>query len=403
MHFSIVSYTFPPSRQIGGRRWAKFSQHLRRLGHDVTVICANDPIDKSYYDKEFSGIEVKVLPKCYPEWLTGNTNTFIEKLLYFVYTKFLSLLTSQNLFDRGYAWKKPMLKQLEIIHERKPIDVLIVTGAPFSLLYYGAVFKKRHNDVWYVADWRDPWTWGSYYGIPKLSPKKKEFQVFSERAAVEACDMMVCPTQNMLDVLSSLYPACSKKAYLLPHAYEPDRFPSVPENINKEGFIYGGTLYNGIESYIKKLAAIVKENPNSGFKWDIYTGTPYPLLDTLFDRTIVHKHGLVPEEELFKKICVASAYLAIFPETDKDLVSTKFFEIIYAGTPILYIGEEGEVSRFVRENKVGVHILPENMELELPKYLNGEVPFEKGYFDVSQYSFSRVTEKFVRDLVNYRN
>ena len=84
MHCTIVSYTFPPSTEIGGRRWAKFSKYLVKSGHEVTVICANNGINQEFYEKEFSGIEVKVLPKCYPEWLSGFTKSLREKLLYMI-------------------------------------------------------------------------------------------------------------------------------------------------------------------------------------------------------------------------------------------------------------------------------------------------------------------------------
>ncbi len=399
MHFTIVSYTFPPSKEIGGRRWAKFSQQLTKKGHEVTVVCAdNSAGDNHWYDKEFSGIDVCVLPKCYPKWLTGITKNLKEKLLYFFYTKIYSHFTKQNFFDRGYAWKKIMLKALEEIHHKKTIDVLVVTGAPFSLLYYGAEFKKRYNEIQYIADLRDPWTWGSYYGIPNLSSLKKKFQELSEYETLKVCDMVCCPTQNMVDVLKEKYNAFSSKLYLLPHAYDPDKFPKTVNENKRKGFIYGGTLYNGIEDYIISLSKIVKANPNAGFKWEIYTGTYYPLINSNFEKEIINVNSFIPEAQLFQRISQSAAYLVFFPITDKDLVSTKFFEIIYTGTPILYIGEEGEVSKFIRENKVGVHILPQNMEVELPKYLSGNVPFEYGYFDVTQYSFSTVTDNFLRVL-----
>ncbi len=402
MHFTIVSYTFPPSNDIGGRRWAKFSQHLSKKGHDVTIICADDEINSTFYEKEFPGITIKVLPKRYPEWLSGVTKSLTEKLLYTFYTRILSHLTKQNLFDKGYAWKKTMLDALENLHHTRPIDVLVVTGAPFSLLYCGSLFKKRHQKISYVGDLRDPWTWGSYYGIPTLSKLKKKYQELSEYEAIAACDMVCYPTEHMGDVLKKKYVAFSSKFYLLPHAYDPDKFPDIIKEENRQGFIYGGTLYNGIEEYIKDLAEIVIANPDSGFKWDIYTSTNYPLIDSNFANGSIQKHPFVPEGELFQKITKSAAYLAFFPVTDKDLISTKFFEIIYTQTPIVYIGEEGDVGRFISENRIGVHILPENMKRDLPQYLNGKVPFENGYFDVMQYTFSSVTEHFLIALENLK-
>lgn len=398
MHFTIVSYTFPPSKEIGGRRWAKFSQQLARKGHKVTVVCAENGGAECFYQKEFPGISLKVLPKCYPQWLNGFTNSILEKFLYFFYIKIFSRLTKQNFFDKGFAWRNPMLKALEDIHVNNTIDVLIVTGAPFSLLYYGSEFKKKNKGILFVADLRDPWTWGSYYGIPNLSPRKMKFQELSEYTTVEICDMLCYPTQYMGDFLKMKYSSYAEKFYLLPHAYDPDKFSSQGENGKRKGFIYGGTLYDGIENYLKEFSEIVKENKLVDFEWNIYTGSKQPLIDSEFANGKVKIHPLIPEEQLFDKIKKSAAYLVFFPTTDKDLVSTKFFEIVYSETPILYIGEEGEVAKFIRENRLGIHILPENMKTELPKYLNGYVPFQPGYFDVSQYSFSSVTDAFLKAI-----
>ncbi|MBS1938710.1 MAG: hypothetical protein JSS84_12965 [Bacteroidetes bacterium] len=398
MHITIVSYTFPPSNGIGGRRWAKFSQELSKLGHEVTVVCANKSVPKNWYEKDYGGIDFKLLPKFYPGWLRGYTKSILEKICYLVTIKVISHLTKENIFDGGIGWRKPMLNVLEGIHKQKMIDVLIVTGAPFSLLYYGAEFKRRHKEVFYVTDFRDPWTWGSYYGIPALSNCKRKHQETSENEAMLFSNLVCVPTDHMGDFLKGKYPDCKSKLYVLSHAYNPEKFPPVSTEVKREGFIYGGTLYAGIEEYMEKLLKVVRLNPKSGFKWDIYTGANSPLLESDIEQTGIKKHTFIPEEQLFQKIGNSAAYLAIYPPADKDLVSTKFFEIIHSKTPILYIGEEGEVGKFIRKSRAGIHILPENIERDLPQYLNGKVPFEEGFFDVSQYTFSSVTEKFVSEI-----
>lgn len=403
MHITIVSYTFPPSKAIGGRRWAKFSQYLRALGYKVSVVCANDSIDNGFYEKEFPGIDVFLLPKRYPDWLTGITNSSLEKILYFVYTRLFSLLTKQNYFDKGYAWKNVMLDKLEKIHQNKPINTLVITGAPFSLLSYGAEFKKLHNKVRYVVDFRDPWTWGTYYGFKHLTVRQLKFQNESEFNSVKFADMICYPTESIGNHLAKKYPNFSGKLYYLPHAYEPQKFPELEAEGRREGFVYGGTLYNGVEKYLIKLEEILKRHPNSSFKWDVYSSTFYPLLEKEFANGKVTKHGFIKEDELFRKISTASAYLVFFPETDIDIISTKFFEIIYTNTPILYIGEEGDVGKFIRNNRLGVHILPKNMEKELPQYLDGKVPFQPGYFDIRQYTFDKVTDNFVKAIESLKS
>lgn len=399
MHFAIVSYTFPPSKEIGGRRWAKFSQHLSQQGHEVTVICSNKSTDLSWYKKEYPEIDFRLLPKRYPKWLSGYTKSFSEKLRYFFATRIGTHFIKHNIFDTAFAWKRQMLRALEDIHRSKKIDVLVATGAPFSVLYFASEFKKKYNEILYVSDLRDPWTLGNYYGLPDLPLYKKNYQKHMEFKTMEFSDLICYSSQSIGDFLKNQYPVFTDKMLLLPHAYDPDKFPKNMNEGKREGFIYGGSLYPGIEGYLNEIISVLKSNPESGFKWKIYTGTPYPLLDdALFTSQSIVKHHFVPEEQLFKEIMSSSAYLVLFPPSDKDIISTKFFEIIYANTPILYIGEDGELGKFISENRVGVHILPENIKSELPKYLNGDVPFEHGYFDVTQYSFSSVTESFLKVL-----
>lgn len=400
MHFTIVSYSFPPSNEIGGRRWGKFSRYLSDMGHELTIVCSGNLVDSDWYLKEYPGADVRILPKRYPDWLNGHTKSLIEKIYYFILVRVLSPFTKRNLFDRGFAWRKQMLNVLEKIHNKKTIDVLVVTGAPFSLLQFGVEFKKRHKEIFYVTDFRDPWTWvRGYYGIDSMSSRKKQYQENSEYNVIQFSDMICCPTENMCDFLKKKYPTFSSKLYLLPHAYDPNKFPENNLSENREGFIYGGTLYQGIEEYIKKISDVLNANLEFPFKWTIYTNTPYPLLDdTDLKYKNIHKLPFIPEEQLFMEIKKSAAYLVVFPETDKDLISTKFFEIIYSETPILYIGEEGEVAKFIKKWNVGVHIHPKEIETELPKYLKNTVPFKKGYFDVSQYSFQKVTESFIKEI-----
>lgn len=398
MHFVIVSYTFPPSKEIGGRRWAKFSKELRNAGLQVSVICSKENDYKESDLKEYAGITINHLPKYYPVWLEGHAKTLFEKIAYKLCVSVLSKFIKNNIFDRGVAWKKPLIATLNKINKSKPIDVLIVSGAPFSLLYYASKFKLENKNVVYIADIRDPWTWGNLFGIPNMSAQKKQFQEYMELTAIKTCDMFVYPTKNMGDFLLQKYKDYTDKFYLLPHAYEPDKFKNIVKTNPKKGFIYGGTLYSAIDDYIKDLEVIVNQNLDTTFNWEIYTSTEYPLISSGFANGRIKVYGLIPETELFQKIANAKAYLAFFPPSDKDLISTKFFEIVYIGTPIIYVGEEGEVARFIRENKLGVHILPKNLMDELPKYIDGEIPVENNSFDVTKYSFTNVTKEFLKIL-----
>lgn len=398
MHFTVVSYTFPPSTKIGGRRWAKFSLEIKKAGHEVTVVTANDEPDYDFAKREYKNIIFKFLPRLYPTWLTGITVSYLEKFLYAIAIKVWQPINKKSIFDSGCFWRKSMLHALEQIHKEKEIDILIVTGAPFSLLRYGAEFRKKHPSVYYIVDFRDPWTWGDYYGFQIMKARQIDFQEESEYLSVSSGDLVCYPTENMGNFLKKKYPAFLEKFCLLPHAFDPEKYTGIKKDVPRSGFIYGGTLYDGIEPYLQSMAAVLNANPSFDFRWDIYTGSRFPIINEIFQADKVKMHPFLTESELFQKITNSKAYLAFFPESDKDQVSTKFFEIINTRTPIIYIGEAGELGDFITNNHLGVHILPNAIRTEIPKYINGEIPFKPDYFDVSQFSFPAVTSEFLKVL-----
>jgi len=398
MHIAIVSYTFPPSPGIGGRRWAKFSQELAFLGHDVSVLCAESDAPKGWYSQAYPNVNVSALPRRYPYWLSGQTRHFGEKLAYNLAVRIARYLLKGNIFDKGVFWRRMMMDALERLHGEKPLDVLVVTGAPFSTLAWGAEFKRKYPNVFYVADLRDPWSWGQGYGIADMNLKHKVYQEVQEKSVLESCDLVCFPSPAMGDILALKYPECIAKMYLLPHAYDPRKYLQNPPKVKANKFIYGGTLYNGIESWFRKLSEILSKNSLPDFQWEIFSGTDYPLVQELFPDGAVHVRKPVSEEALFGLIQQARAYMILFPEIYKDYISTKFYEVVYAGTPIVYIGYPGAVSQFIVDNHLGVHILPEEMDTHLPACLSADIPFESGLFPIDKFSFPEVTKEFLNEL-----
>mgnify|MGYP000105882488 FL=1 len=76
----VISYTFPPSKKVGGRRWSKFSKYLIKSDVDIRVLTSTDNIsEEPIYDFEN-------LTDCvdfnYPKYLGINPSNMLEKVLY---------------------------------------------------------------------------------------------------------------------------------------------------------------------------------------------------------------------------------------------------------------------------------------------------------------------------------
>jgi glycosyltransferase involved in cell wall biosynthesis len=408
LNIQIVSYTFPPDEGIGGRRWSKMAHYLAEAGHDVSVVCADYGGDTNFFNIRFPGIQVKQLPQCYPSWLSGRSSTLLGKMCYAFTTRILARFGKRNWFDKGLFWKRLLLSHLESVNKEKPIDVLVVSGAPFSTLYYGALFKKAHPGLTYVADFRDPWTWGLGYGMSIITPNQKAEQVRMELEVVQSADMLVCPAEIMVKHLKTVYPQHADKVQLLPHAFDERDFNQV-HKISERGdgrIVYGGTLYDGLHPFFEELSAVLVKHPALVFDWHIFSGSSktYPLSGSVSSVQMVHYHRSVPPTELFCQMAGASWYLVFFPEQYKDFLSTKFYEIFYLGIPVIYVGYDGAVSRFITDHGLGVHILPGEMELKLPALLTEgfKKPVDAKPYDLHRFSFTSVTEVFLKNLEKYK-
>ena len=73
-HVLLISYSYPPYPGIGGRRWAKFSKYLSRLGFVIHVIdnislLGSVSLDNIYIIHDQSSFIVRLSLFGYGGWL----------------------------------------------------------------------------------------------------------------------------------------------------------------------------------------------------------------------------------------------------------------------------------------------------------------------------------------------
>jgi hypothetical protein len=252
----IISYTFPPYDGIGGRRWAKFSKYLNYLDYELSIIAAKQEKIKKY-DKDFDIINyadnIKYIKSNYPEIISKIPKILIEKIWYNISLIALKILCKGNYYDKAVFLKRKILDELEEGY-KKGFKNIIISGAPFNLLYYGALFKKKHSDINLIIDFRDGWTWDGRYGIDLISNKRKEHELKKELFTLSSADIILHCSNYHKDITMELYPFTKNKTYLISHAYDKEELPELKNNTVKEDFfVYGGTLYDWLEPVFESL------------------------------------------------------------------------------------------------------------------------------------------------------
>ena len=153
----VISYSFNSLKNIGGRRWAKFSKYLSKKNVDLRVITSSSRVE-SECDKDLIKIKDKIdfVNFKYPKYLGIKPSNFIEKILYRLNLIYSKLSTNKNYYDKSIHGRINLLKKVEFYINMGYNNVL-VTIAPFHLATYVSEIINKYPKVNFIVDFRDPW------------------------------------------------------------------------------------------------------------------------------------------------------------------------------------------------------------------------------------------------------
>lgn len=393
----IISFVFPPYPGIGGRRWAKFAKYLSREGFSVHVITAQNPFNETSLfmdDVKDPSIRTYPLPLSYPLSLIKPVKSLKDKVIYRLDLLKLKLQTKGNYYDRGVLWKAGLITAASKIIKENGIKNIIVTGAPFSLLHHSIDLKKLFPGISLFGDLRDPWTWGSGYGMKLISERRRKHEKEMEMDVVKNFDMIFIPSSEMKLHLTTSYPEFQQKFDILPHAFDGDEIrTSAPKISGSFNMILYGTLYDKSEGVFSSMAQLLKMNPDINL--DIYSHDQR-YTEHFENAGILHKqisyYKPVPPATLFAGFDKYNAVLIIQPYFAKDHITTKIYEIVYSRKPLILVAAKGKLADFITTNHLGVHILPENIVSELPSVRSNLLNFNSS-FDIDRFSFKSLTRE----------
>lgn len=402
MKILLLTYYFPPDPNISGRRWAKLAKYLNQEGHTIKVLASQpNKGENSPWDNDINILDIEYFKRSYPRILDENPKNILEKVKYKLAVKKLSKKIKGTIYDRAALIQDAVIKNVKNELSKKEYDVLIVNGPPHRMMYYATLIKRDFPNLFLVSDFRDPWTWWYNYGYPYLNEENKLFEEAMEREVVLNSNLILAPDENMLLHLRNKYG--NFNSLHLPHGYDAADFPSKKWSPIGEGeklkLVYFGNLYDDQQHIFKSIADSISSNKNVYL--DIYsTTTNYKEnFDTFNLENRVQYLSTLKSADLFSKLLQYDALLMPIPEKFKDIFSSKFYEIIFSGIPIIYIGDEGEVSKFIQSNKLGICITEDYTKL-LNDIFKGKIEiYIESNFNISSYSFAEQAKTLV-DRIN---
>jgi len=398
-HLLLISYVFPPYPGIGGRRWAKLAKYLSRKGWHVHVICAKNPFPENSLwteDVQSGRITVHELPAHYPYVLLKQKLSFFDKLEYRRQLRRLRSRHRGTIYDRALDWEQALREKALDLIRKYAIRNVIATGAPFRVMHYTVKLKRILPELNVIVDFRDPWTSGKSYGIPELGAADMQHELDLERETVLGADTVLAPSE---DIIEDLRARCGGPARFetLPHTFDKEDFheeaPADPQLEHKLSFAFVGTVYKGADPMLRDLALVLqqlkKEKPGfyKTLRFDFYTSDHKH--EALFEGLSDSVRFLPPRAPaaLFATLRQYTYGLVLFTPQYKDFISTKFYELFHLRLPLLFVGPEGRVSRFLVERGAGLVLAPEEVRGKLPALL-AEAESKKFAFDVDVEPFT---------------
>ncbi len=338
----IISYIFPPTPGIGGRRWAKFAKYLHRKGYDVKVITAKIPYNNKsnwYTDVKELTEENRILYiKSGRLKYMSSPKTFFDKIMYRVSLFYLKLRLDGQYYDSSILWEKYLIPVVDE-HIKNGYKTIVATGAPFRYLTFLEKLKDKYDNIKLIADIRDPWMNNKVsYNYATLSEKRYVFEKKAEKSIVKFFDIIITVSNIETEYFSHLDEKTQSKFITIPNGFDSDDMKLPDEYEKKQAdklvFVYTGTFYQkampNLNELIKVLDKIKKRKKYiyEKLQFDFYGSVPQDFYKVIENHGIIKFHGQIALNEVVLKIYNSSATMIFLPPDAKHYFVTKFYEYI---------------------------------------------------------------------------
>ncbi|MFW6249360.1 MAG: glycosyltransferase, partial [Bacteroidota bacterium] len=354
----IITYYWPPASSPGVYRFLKFARYLREFGWEPIILTVKKGSYPSYdytllneIPEDLTVYQTSTIePFAIYNKLTGKKGKSVPVGIHYDpkekgTLKKMIFYIRANYFipDARKGWAYFAKRKAKKIIQKERVDAIITTGPPHSTHLTG-LYLKKHFDIPWIADFRDPWT-NIYYNhlFPRTKKTKKKDYLLETKILTKA-DCITVVSKGMYNEFSSR----AKRIEILPNGFDKKDMPQK-KDIKTREFIMsyiGNFKHNqNIENLWKALDELKNENEQfqKFFKLQITGNVHDDTIESIkkYKLTgIVHFENHVPHHIAVQKMVKSNLLLFIIPQAINNhaIITGKLFEYIASRTPILSIG-----------------------------------------------------------------
>ena len=381
----IVGGYYPKPSPTG--KCAESYVDLVREQFDISVICIAGTNRKPY---TYHGKQVHPAAGWYTllqHWLEKKAPRIIQNLAKIPVHIRQRFTQPNNLF----SYVKAARKELENIHNQRPIDVIFSVGAPMAAHAAARDFRRKHPQVRWIT-----YTVDSYAAQNKGDPKALAF----EKTVLEASDRVLL-SEEIYESSPGLYDRFSEKCTALPYLMPPT--PKQEDGTryldgDKINLVYAGRFYKDLRhpEYLLQLALEMDES----CVLHLYCQSD---CDSLIDDYVRRSGGKIVRHapvsvDTIQKIYAEADVLVSVGNNTPEFKPSKTFEYIASGKPILNIYYEGLYDNVLAKSPLVLQVQRNNDLTETSAALRSFMETTRGQM-LSQEKIDRLFPNHSREHI----
>ncbi|MCB5229436.1 MAG: glycosyltransferase family 4 protein [Candidatus Cloacimonetes bacterium] len=346
-----IVYYYPPLGGSGVQRGTKFSKYLPLSGWESVVLTpypalVKHPKDRSLLEDMPSGQAIYRTFTLDAHWLYKvfwglRLPKVVTWLMFHIFRP-----------DAEILWLPFAKLQIPRILKRHKIDLVFISGPPFSIMQLGKWIKDRYG-IPYVASFRDDWSLGQSRLDNPPPPSFTKYERKLEKAALEEANHVVVVNKAYKRDFLSLYPHLAEDKFtVITNGYDESDFEGQPPQRERDkgklqivhpGVLFGrrhpGIIWQAILNLIDrgKIDPRLLRIHIYGRNFSSFVFKGFEQNHTI--RSIVRLHPYLPHDQTIDVIRQADLLLLYSgPGAKSDAeMPGKLFEYLRTGKPILGI------------------------------------------------------------------
>jgi len=293
--------------------------------------------------------------------------------------------------DEAQNWGKFLIPFAEKLIVEKGLEVVVCTGHPFQANVAAMRLKERNPKLKLIQDLRDLWVKDP---VKKMTASQKKALLKLEQSMIETADAIVSVTPLLLK--GFVAEIAQQSAHLIYNGFDPDDIQLKTSLEKRYDLVHLGSAFCCRDEPALRLAEVIQAQKLK-IKVLFVGAVPRTLkqaCQSLVDQGLFKFIDEVPQKEALQYLSQARFGLQLNARIYPDALSTKLFEYVAAGIPVLSLNYGGDIDEVIRRYHFGYSLNPDsaNFAFDLKRIL--EMPLPSFYPELTPFSFETLASEY---------